>query len=373
MPTTASGNFLPLDGLGGDHKYATSSRDTSKLQPLTGSAATYLHFSGAVTLPAITVDFEVTQSGVIAAAITLPRLTALGWFGMQGNVILPKLTGSASGTVPIQGKAAIVLPAVTASGTGLTGAGWQVAASLPLPTVRAFCGARGAAVLPSLVAVGSVSTMESHSFAGVLPLLRVAGNFVLYSSPSHGSIILPALRAGPSGRAAIILPALQAVGLQLPPASSFEAWVLNMHNGAVTRFTNFPFTQFVRFGTKTLGVAADGLYELGGDTDNGTPISWEMETGLDDLGRPGIKHVPYLYLDGIIDGEVEITVIDDRNREFAYQYNTKQRGAIHAPHRRKLGQGIRTRNMAFRIASTTGAYLELDAIEPQVTVTQRSI
>jgi hypothetical protein len=86
-----------------------------------------------------------------------------------------------------------------------------------------------------------------------------------------------------------------------------------------------------------------------------------------------VKHIPYLYIDGIIDGEVQITLIDDRNREFMYEYDTQQRGAVHQPHRRKLGNGIRTRNVAFRLGSDSGAYAEIDSLEPEATVTQRSL
>jgi hypothetical protein len=202
----------------------------------------------------------------------------------------------------------------------------------------------------------------------------------VFSYPGSGSIFLPMLVAGPYGSSRVSLPSLQAVGSQIIlPATGpdyadwgFEGWVVNTRNETITRFTNFPFTQFATVGNKTYAIGADGLYLLGGETDNGAPIVWQFETGLSDLGRPGLKHIPYLYLDGIIDGSVEIVLLDDRNREFAYHY-TAQRGGVHLKHRRKLGNGIRTTNMAFRIKSDTGAYIELDALEPEITVTQRSI
>jgi hypothetical protein len=44
------------------------------------------------------------------------------------------------------------------------------------------------------------------------------------------------------------------------------------------------------------------------------------------------------------------------------------------PHRRNLGMGVRTRNIAFGAANgPTGAYMELDGLEPEATVTQRSV
>jgi hypothetical protein len=194
----------------------------------------------------------------------------------------------------------------------------------------------------------------------------------------RGAIRLPALVAGPYGTARLVLPMLvvrggQSLGAVPELAGAFEGWLLNTRNGAITRITNFPFTQFASVGNKTYAVGPGGLYLLGGEKDNGADINWKFETGLDDLGKPGTKHIPYLYLDGIIDGVIQITLIDDRGREFAYEYNTKTRGAVHLPHRRKLGNGIRTRSMAFRISSDMGAYIELDALEPQITVTQRSI
>lgn len=373
MPITGDIQLLPLEGLASSGKKYGASGVSSHLEPLTASGRSYYHSSGAMTIPMMTMAMSFMQGATFNAALTLPRMTMSAGGGASANLTLPMLTMTASGTVVGWAYASIDLPMLTMDAHGITGAGWSARLTLPLLTASMRLGWRGRAVLPALTMAGSFSAMERFTGAMVLPLLAVTGNVVPYSYPWRAALTLPMLVAGPYGFAHLTLPRLTMEAVMSSVLVDFEGWVVNVRNRGITRFTNFPFTQFVTAHGKTYGVGAGGLYELGGNTDAGEPIQWEFETGLSNLGRPGLKHIPYLYLDGIIDGEVEIALIDDRNRVFAYHYNTKQRGAVHLQHRRKLGNGIRTTNVAFRLRSTSGAYIELDAIEPEVTVTQRSI
>lgn len=376
MPGNADIQLRPLDALGvGGKKYG----EGDVLLPyLSANGSTYEHSNAAITLPMLTSFFTMDMGVEFTSNVSLPRLASVGQFGMVGEATLPMLTFAGSMTFPVIWSAAFSLPALTGAGAGVAGAQMAGAALLPQLTMEMRVGGRGAALLPRLVTAGAVTTVGQGSGAAVLPLLATTGTISVFSFGGAGAAILPALIAGPYGSAHITLPMLQGLGAQffagVPElAGDFEGWLLNVRNGGLTRITNFPFTQFATVGNKTYAIGPNGLYLLGGEEDNGEPIKWQFETGLDDLGKPGTKHIPYLYLDGIIDGVIQIVLIDDRNREFGYQYNTKQRGAVHLPHRRKLGNGIRTRSMAFRISSDTGAYIELDSLEPQISVTQRSI
>jgi hypothetical protein len=377
MPGSANIVLPLLDVLSTSGKQYGDAYLTLPLLRATGSVDE--HSNGALTLPMLTLNVTMSQGAVFSSNPTLPSLEAKGYFGANGRVTLPMLTFAGGMTIPVVWSVDVVLPMVTAQGQVAGSESMAGAGILPRLVVAGSFGGDGAAVLPRLVVAGSFVTDERSTGAVILPALRVSGTFASAVAEAwRGAILLPALVAGPYGTARFVLPMLRVHGEQLMTgipalAGAFEGWLLNTRTGAITRVTNLPFTQFATVGNKTYAVGPGGLYLLGGDTDNGVGINWQFETGLDDLGRPGTKHIPYLYLDGIIDGVVQITLIDDRGREFGYEYNTKQRGAIHLPHRRKLGNGIRTRSMAFRISSDTGAYIELDSLEPQITVTQRSI
>lgn len=373
MPIIGDGSFFPLESLGGNKAYATQGA-TSRMEPLQAAGAQSEHATMNAELPMLTsATSGFTTGGGATAAKSLPRLEGDSYMGSRAAGELPALTGAAGATFPLSFAGDATLPALTGTAAGKSGVGLGQAALLPRLVGSAKAGHNARRTLPSLAGAAQMTRLESGYSGAVLPALRGSGTYVLYSTPMFGAATLPMLVPGPYATQRATLPMLSGVAKLLLDSAAFEAWVLNVRNAGVTRYTNFPFVQLVRWGNRSFAVGNGNLYELGGDLDVTDPITWTFETGLNDMGSPGIKHVPYLYIDGIIDGEVQITLLDDREREFMYEYDTKQRGAVHQPHRRKLGNGIRTRNVAFRVGSDSGAYAEIDALEPEATVTQRSI
>jgi len=370
--STGGAILLPLDSYGGLGARGRSGVSNS-LHPLASEGAAYHHSSGEIILPALTATFTVTKGPSFSLDRPLPRLTARGYGGANAPIVLPRLFTTAAGTVIPIARLDAELPMLTVTGGVTVGARWGMETLLPPLSGEAYGGSNLAAELPMLEAIGSTWALETSALDRSLPMLSMTGTMSVYSMPFSAAIVLPALIA-PYCRAEVALPRLDANSVFRRLLQEYEAWVLNVRNGGVTRWTNTPFTQILQHGDQTLFVGDGNLYVLGGDLDgDDAPIQWSFETGLDDLGKPGVKHIPYLYLDGIIDGEVQITLLDDRGREFAYEYTTGERGAVHMPHRRKLGNGVRTRNVGFRISSTAGAYIELDALEPEATITQRSV
>jgi hypothetical protein len=376
MATTGNAILLPLESMGSSgKKYGATSASQNKLEPLTAQGSQFYHASGAVLLPSLEVRVTMIEGGMVAGAVILPRLTAAGHTGGVGKAVLPALTALGAMSNFGWGVADLTLPRLTVAGSVNMGERAVAAITLPLLVVAGHTGSAWAVRLPALQAAGHVQVGESASGAIILPALRSSGNVVIASMPSAGAILLPALVAGPYGSAYLSLPSLFAGGyggVLVVPGEGFEGWIINLRNNGVSRITAWPFTQLVRWGNRTMAIGAGGVYEIGGDTDAGAPISWAFETGLNDLAAPGMKRVPYLYVDGIIEGRVLITAITDDNSRYVYEYENLE-GARHQPHRRELGKGIRTRNIAFGMSSTRGAYVEIDALEPEATVTQRSI
>jgi len=377
MAGEASGSFLPLEVTGsGNGKALTfgNSGETNVLPKLAASGAAYRHMSGAMTAPMQTFVVTMGRMGAsFSAAMTAPMQTVAAHGGMRADLTTPMQKIAATGTVPILARAALTAPMQVVYGHSITGVLMRAALMNPMPVASMRIGNRADLTAP-------MQRLLAHMIVGnvwqanlIAPLARVAATMSVYSYPFRAALVNPMIVAGPYGIARLLAPMSRMSGTFVLPAT-FEGWALNVRNNGATRWTNYPFTQFANAGGATYAVGADGnLYLLGGDLDNTAPISWMFETGLDDLGSPGVKHIPYLYLDAIIDGEIQIVLLDDRGREFAYEYDTKDRGAVHMTHKRKLGNGIRTRNAGFRILSTTGAYIELDSLEPEATVTQRSI
>jgi len=377
MAGEASGSFLPLEATGsGNGKALTfaNSGETNVLAPLTATGAVYRHMTGAMTTPMSSLVFTMDRMGAtFSAALSTPLAVVSAHGGMSAKLTTPMQVLAASGTVPIIARADLTTPMQVATGHVIVGSKWSVALQTPLPVVSMRIGSHAYLTTPMQRLAAHASVGAGWQAALVTPLAQATGTMSVFSYPWRVAVLTPMIVAGPYGIARLSTPMQRVSGTFVLP-TTFEGWVLNVRNNGATRWTNFPFVQFARAGNDTYAVGNDGnLYLFGGDTDNLVPISWSFETGLSDLDSPGVKHIPYLYLDGIIDGEIQIVLLDDRGREFAYEYDTQARGAVHMTHRRKLGNGIRTRNVGFRILSTTGAYIELDSLEPEATVTQRSI
>lgn len=332
--------------------------------------------TAALTVPMQKLAAHVMQGSSGQGDMTVPLQVALGWGGGQGATTVPMQTVAGAFTIPISFKAALVVPTQVVAGHGIAGALLRGSMTVPIQKVAGRLGNRVALTVPTQVVAGHITPSLSLRPALKVPIQIVAGTSSVASYPMRGAVTVPMVVARLGGRASLTVP-MQFMASSFALASTvadYEAWVINVRNGAVTRFTNFPFTQFTRAGANTYAVGNDGnLYLLGGDLDGTAPIQWEFETGLDNFGSPGLKHIPYLYIDGIIDGEIEIVLLDDRGREFGYEYDTKSRGPVHMQHRRKLGNGVRTVNVGFRFRSTSGAYIELDSFAPEVTITGRNI
>jgi hypothetical protein len=374
MANTHDSYLYPLEGFASSgKKYGATSDTQSVLQPLTGTGGEYEHSDANFSLPSLSLAATGAGGYTARSAFSLPKLGATIYMGHHAAFSLPALTGSSGVTVFPVAHASFELPSLTASSTVLAGTTSKARFSLPSMTVSMTFGGHSSFALPSLTLTAQVWAMESSNADLDLPSLRCSATSSVYSSPTFVAIALPALQAGPYGDARVELPSLFLVSTaEVSDDGAYEGWVMNMRSGGVTRVTAWPFKQLVRCGDRLFAVGPTGLCLVGGDTDNGTAIPWEFETGLSDLGSPGLKFVPYLLMDGIIEGRIKIEVIDDDAKRYDYNYESRT-GPLHNPHRRILGRGIRTRNVAFNLSSTYGAHLELDALEPEFTVSQRSV
>lgn len=387
MPGTANITFLPLDGLGGNKFYAESGRDECQLQPLqAGGQSWYTGGTANLALRTPYVIASTAEQGNLfeVGAMLLPTPYTMAGFG--GGVATLKLPTpyllTIAATVNKSFQFNLTLPSFTGSllASGIAGSGGSGNLFLATPTITMTVGAHadglgsGLSMLGALVASGSYSngSVANLVMAGTPSLVASSSNYSMSGSAvlTLSSTLIP----GPYSKATLTtsMPALYATGRLTTP--SFDGYDVNIRNGAVTHITNWPFKQLARCGPTVYAIGNDGnLYTLGGDLDNGQPIPWSFATGADDLGSPATKYIPYIYIDGIIEGQIQIALTDDRQRVFAYEYDTGNRPALHMPHKRKLGNGIRTRNVAFTISSTSGAYVEIDSLEPEGTNTQRSV
>lgn len=133
-----------------------------------------------------------------------------------------------------------------------------------------------------------------------------------------------------------------------------NAIVCNTLNGAVTEYTRHTFQSI----TPTHGGSATGLYELGGDTDDGLPIvaSMRLPATLRESTLKKLMDMAYLSMHG--EGTAEFTVFG-KSEDWTYTFPLRDSGQT----RCVVGRGIRENYVGFGLATPDGQAFTLDRIE----------
>lgn len=137
-----------------------------------------------------------------------------------------------------------------------------------------------------------------------------------------------------------------------------------------TELTNFEFIRILPIQGHLIGLKADGLYELGGTTDNGTAIesSFTLAPFMgapDKAGRAWMSRCRWVH--AAISTEAEIIALTDEDGSETYAESPAYafgKGRANA-RRAQMGGGLRSGLWGFHIASTNGermkaAWLEFD-------------
>lgn len=111
-------------------------------------------------------------------------------------------------------------------------------------------------------------------------------------------------------------------------------------SSGMTFLSGIPFNSYFTKDGKVYGVSRDGIYLVGGGTDDGATINAEVETGFLDLGSPQRKRISDLYLSCRTDGAVSLDVIVDESPTPIRSAILDNRGGPHPRTERiKVGKG----------------------------------
>lgn len=319
------------------------------------------------SLPAITLSaIGHNSTGERAAAISLPALTMTGYGGGNAAMTLGAPVLAITGTFWGVGRAALTLPGVTMTASGTVSGTAQADLTLPALTMAGYGGAVLSATIGKLTMSGSGTGGSVGRAAVTLPMFELQATA---TAQNHGSaaLTLPAIVAVSGGRARLTLPGftLTAVGHAVVTAT-YEAYAVNLQhnsdkaNDEVTRYTNYPFNQVVRYQGRYYGVGAGGMFLLEGALDLATPIPWVFQTTPNDLDSPMQKRPVSCYFGGRLGPASTVTLYAGEKSGTAYAHSTP-RGATAQNYRQTFGLGIKDRYYALGL-SGTGA-IELDDIE----------
>lgn len=155
------------------------------------------------------------------------------------------------------------------------------------------------------------------------------------------------------------------------PKDDQGASVLTCHEGGgnVTKYTGYNFQSFAQIEGRYYGVAADGVYLLEGEHDEGQDIEVRIDFGTQKLSGAELKSVPAVYA-GMASSAPAVLVVQTRQGEYRYL----QRG--NAPRlqtqRFDLGRGLRDTHYDFAL-EVAAAGFELDNLEFGATKSTRRI
>jgi hypothetical protein len=144
----------------------------------------------------------------------------------------------------------------------------------------------------------------------------------------------------------------------------FYGWALNLDTGAVSKYEGFNFNSL----SAHYGGKEDGIYSLGGSTDNGTAISAFLITGKLELGATELKRVTDAYL--AVKGQaLTLTALTD-NGSVAY---TIIATASMKTVKTNLARGAKGRYWQFKLANNSGSVAEVEDLEVVVVKTPRRV
>lgn len=365
--------------------------------------------SGAVVLPAVAfiggIDYAqgapelaaLRMSGTGAAgsfgAVTLPAVAFIGGIDYaQGGAAFAPVTVVGDGGYPeiVVSVGSITLPPVLVSGVSLVGAVGTGGITLdPL----AFLGAdrpyaAGNVVLrnvfyaygddgPELGTYGTIERLYFYDYAYTDPTvfavvydgleLSDEATFVIAADSGYYDGLILADNFSLSA----LLQAVIRDGLALSSGSGTAnaaaiQYAVNIATGALTTYQNFDFTGFAKLPLATYGWRADGVYRIGGSTDDGVLLNALLDFGADDLGTNFKKHIPAAFLGLGTDGCAYLKMTADTGCEQVYRVIQRNDVCRANPHR-----GISAREWYVKLELTDASSAVLDNIEYAIEVTTR--
>lgn len=223
--------------------------------------------------------------------------------------------------------------------------------------------------------VGEATSDRRARVIGVLPLptLLVSATQDAYASVEG---TLPALAIAPSGVFRASYSGATILILASSTLTEYEAYsftLMETKDGTAayaTHYTDYPFDRIVRFGDRYIGIASDGMYELGGDLYDDQPIVAVLQTPPNDFKQREYKRPISLYIGGRISSDFRATVVSAELTENSYNFRPANRTGARN-YRIMFGKGIRARYLAYRLTNTDGRDFEVDDLTPEYVVSER--
>lgn len=344
--------------------------------------------SAQLTIPMFTVEATGQTLEPNQCHVKMPLPVVAGYGAATAKLAMPTPLLIAAGTTATAGGGALAMPMPTVAAAGRVTT--QSAAQLTLvsPFVASgYGGASAPLAMPTPLVAGAGRSGSMGGATITLPAFQLIATGKI-GVAGNAALLMPMLIPVPSGRAVLTIPgfivvAIGSIQVTLN-AASFEAFATNLSHSPlgpgqqpvdeVTRYTNFPFTQVLRFNGKHYGVGLDGLYEIGGSTDNGAAIGWAFRTGETDFDSAQQKTVLSAYMGGRLGPDAVVTSYSgEKAAGITSHAYANPRTSAAQNYRQKFGRGAKARYYGVGAADALGGELVLDTLELEVIAMKRKI
>ena len=356
-----------LSAFGGDNVSITAPSPV-----LAAFAGGYAELTAPSSRLAFTAHNSYGENAIIATA---PRPTLQAYTGGNASLTAPSPTLDAIGTGTGILVADLTAPSPSLASTGTSTGILSAELTAPRPNLVGYGGAVCSITGPMGTLTATGTTSSTASVQVTVPMAQLTATVTRQGSMS-ALLTAPSPRMGTTLQAYLIAPGatLTAIGTATITAT-YEAYALNLNhssdtNDELTRYTNFPFTQVVRYQNSYYGVNGTGLYLLEGTTDDGTPIDWSVKTGITDFDSPNLKTVTYAYFGGRLGPGATVSIYPSEPDGQSYDYTTP-RGQTAQNYRQQFGRGIKARY--FAIGASGSDSIELDTLDLTVATLKRRI
>jgi hypothetical protein len=147
--------------------------------------------------------------------------------------------------------------------------------------------------------------------------------------------------------------------LYISPSGTTTTWAVNTRTNAVTEYMNYNFNSFALLNGRYIASSPAGLYELDGDTDNGTSIISELMSGYFQFNEKKMFGIKGAYVAIRGGGRFYLKLISGDGREYVYELKAQPNFMTTKV---RIGKGIKTTYMAFDLV-TEGQDFDLDSLE----------
>jgi hypothetical protein len=385
---------------------------TGFTQRIAGSIVTLPTVSGSstgATEGAVGADDSVGQSDQQIPSLTIESTGYLQQIA-ESDQTLPSLVAVSTAARQALGVSEQALPALVAVSTGTSGAGFSNSdATLPIIAGQSVASTSRVGVsdvtLAQIVALSQAGGIGAES-AQALPILESVGDGVLHrvgeavitlplvTGESDGvtgragasELVLPMLSAQSAaaaisaGASILVLPSWVASGIGQSPAGTVapgtaaaqgQTFALDTKDYALTEFVGATFNSYAYMGDVLLAANEDGVFVIGGSTDNGTPIDARVTFPLpDDESR--LRRLARLTVGYRNDGDLRLSVQADDGEQYEYILEETGRDECH-PNRVRIGKGIKGRYWTLTVENVGGADFAIDAADVDWEILSRRV